>query len=541
MAFIGILLISIATSAFAGPAESFRQNWNFEKPCDTRCPRALFDYLAQLYRPTGGEAATRDFILSVVEESRKHWPQPLAPGLTATPESESGNLLVRVPGTGAFAKAKPVALQGHMDMVLSAREAKPGEDLKKYFENGVSLEEKDGWLQSKDQKTTLGADNGIGVAMALRYVVDSRIPHPPLELVFTTSEEVGLRGASLFRLPLRAEVMVNVDGMVPGDGTPGIVYGSVGSNRTVVAGSFAAETRPANSQLLQVEVRGLRGGHSGADIHRPRLNAVKALAQLGEFIFQTYPDSRIQSAISNSENGINQIPGAFGATFAIVTGEAPESVRLKAIRFIQALVAKHADEDPDKVQVSVQSPVTGSEVLSREASQKVIAALLKAPSGLTHSDPQFPNGMRTSSNLGYVSLAPAVGSASALTLRAAFMTRSYAESEMDQVVEQSSQALAAAWSGGAAPTVTKLAGYGPWLADRDSALMRKLLREVPYFKTTYLLAVGLEPSYFKKTYPKLEIFAVAPDIRDAHSPSERVKIQSVYEVTEALDQVLRAL
>jgi dipeptidase D len=335
--------------------------------------------------------------------------------------------------------------------------------------------------------------------------------------------------------------MINVDGMIAVEGPPGIVYGSVGSNRTLVSGRFDAETVPVGAQIIQAEVLNLRGGHSGADIHLPRLNSVKAFAKLGKHILRTYPGSRIQGVISNSESGLNKIPSSFGATFAVVSAEPAAQISEDLSRFLRELVKSFADEDLTKVQITVQARAVSGKVLNAAASQQVVAALLATPSGLTHQDPKFPNGMRTSSNLGFVSLAP-VAETSLLELRAAFMARSYVEPEMDQVVEQSTRALSAAWSGTAnPPTTTKLAGYGPWLADQDSWLIRAVLSKVPYFQATYLLSVGLEPSYFKKNYPGLEIISIAPEIRDAHSASERVRIQSVYEITDALDQILQAL
>jgi dipeptidase D len=161
------------------------------------CELRFFSELSKTFRPSGKEDELRDYVLAVKETAEKLvWKQKLE-----TFQDTIGNVMIRLPATGSFAgKTRPYfALQSHMDMVLAYVDAKPGENLEPYFKDGVITEIKDGWVQAKDNRTTLGADNGIGVATELRYLIDDRIAHPPLELIFTVQEETGLIGANHFQ------------------------------------------------------------------------------------------------------------------------------------------------------------------------------------------------------------------------------------------------------------------------------------------------------------------------------------------------------
>ena len=117
MSVIVTAFLSLSAYAAPNPIQEFKDRWDFNKACDARCTKDLFTYLAKIYRPTGDETGAREFVIAVVEESRKHWPADAAPGLTYTVEEKSGNLLVQVPGTGCRKNGKTVALQGHLDMV----------------------------------------------------------------------------------------------------------------------------------------------------------------------------------------------------------------------------------------------------------------------------------------------------------------------------------------------------------------------------------------------------------------------------------------
>ncbi|HSI05344.1 MAG TPA: hypothetical protein VLC93_12740, partial [Myxococcota bacterium] len=193
----------------------------------------LFEAFTRLYRPPGEEDAARAAIEDIVRRSESLWPA----GSVSTARDDAGNLLVRLPGTGRFANlAKPVVLQAHMDMVLAVEGAKPGEDLRPYFRQGVKTElvtvDGEQWIRSLGSRTSLGADNALGMAVAARYITDPSIEHPPLELVFTTREEVGLVGARQMRLPLAGRVLFNFDS--PGART--ITRGCMGSSGAFMGG-----------------------------------------------------------------------------------------------------------------------------------------------------------------------------------------------------------------------------------------------------------------------------------------------------------------
>ena len=249
--------------------------------CDAACVVDTFKRLASIYRPSGEEGELRDKLVQLAEEAnRTRWAGRNG-GLQISGPDRVGNFLIRVPATGRHAARNlpPIALQAHMDMVLAATSVPAGGDLKAFFrEHPVELEVKEGKIQSVGQKTTIGADNTVGCALMLRYALDPTVEHPPLELVFTVHEEVGLKGAQEYdtaALPLRAPVMISLDGFE----SDKLIYGSQGSLRRSVSGSLPAQAVDAG-KLIKVTVNKLLGGHSGADIHQDRLNAVIALAAI---------------------------------------------------------------------------------------------------------------------------------------------------------------------------------------------------------------------------------------------------------------------
>jgi dipeptidase D len=517
--------------------------------CDSACVVQTFEQLAPIYRPSGEEQELRQRLIELASEAnRGRWP-PSGPGLEILGPDPVGNFVIRVPATGRFMgqRLPPVALQAHMDMVLAASAVPAGSDLRAHFrKNPVSLEEKDGQLQSAGRVTSIGADNTVGCALMIRYALDPTIEHPPIELVFTVHEEVGLKGAREYdtaALPLRARVMINLDAFDSGT----LVYGSQGSVRRSLTGLL--ETRLVKAgKLIKVTVSGLRGGHSGADIHQHRLNAVIALAALAKALLAD-ASLGVMSAVAGDLAGLNKIPTNLELTLV-----GPASLKLPALRAsVEAALRQEVSAHPgeaanQEMTIAVAEaplPVAPTSALTPAAAARlievVLATELSTPpmNGVVTRKVGYPNAVNTSSNLGLLDL-KAGGSTTV-----GFMIRSFSREELGQTMGRLVGHLRRSFAQPAAARVEEISGYEPWLEDPDSWLMRLGLElqvkgTLPFTKVG-VQAIGMEPSYFQLKFPDIEIVAMGAGITDAHSAREAVSIQSIRDLTTTIDAFLARL
>jgi dipeptidase D len=524
--------------------------------CDDHCVVETFKQLAPIYRPSGEEKALRDRLIQLASEANdRRWDSGRGKLQILGPDA-IGNFLIHVPATGKLAgqQLPPVALQAHMDMVLAAAAVPPGGDLKAYFrDNPVQIEIQDGKIQSLGRKTTLGADNTVGCALMLRYALDPSIEHPPLELVFTVSEEVGLRGASEYDtalLPLRAPVMVALDGF----DSDKLIYGSQGSVRRSVSGALPAQAA-AGGKLVKVTVSKLLGGHSGADIHQNRLNAVIALASMTR---EVLADSTlgVVSALAGDLAGLNKIPTDLELVLATPAGFDLTTFRDSTEAAVRKAVLAHMGEAGNaavatavgEMATTLAEPAT---VLTAEAARRLIETVLATETaspplnGVISRKAEFPNEVNTSSNLGVLELKldPAAPTRRATTF--GFMVRSFSSEELGRTAGRLIDHLKTAFPEPGTATAREIAGYDPWLEDPDSWLVRLAVElEVEGrrpFRLAGVSAVGLEPSFFLARFPHLEIIGMGATIAEAHTVNETVNVQSILDITATLDTVLARL
>ncbi len=347
----------------------------------------LFRELSRVYRPSFEEDAMRAYIASVVERAKPHWPE----GALTLVKDAAGNILIRVPGTGRFSKALPVALQGHMDMVMEHVDNDIGGDPRRFFHQGVTTEivHENGraWMRSKGATSTLGADNGVFDAVGLLYVTDPTLEHPPLELVFTAAEERGLVGARKLELPITARSLLNLDSEIEGT----ITRGCQGAQRRILEGHAATE--PVSGYLaITLRMSGLAGGHSGLEIQRSLANAIVVIAKA----LDGTSDVRLVSAMAGGDGALNKIANSCLVTLVVPHTDA-DAIAKELTAKANAVMALCTDDTPATITFTTEQAIR---CFTRDATQLLARAIATADNGVIETDPAMPHAIRTSSNLG---------------------------------------------------------------------------------------------------------------------------------------------
>lgn len=518
--------------------------------CDETCVVDQFKSLSKVFRPSGDEGAARAWVeqRAVDAIKAKTW----KPSEVTTLKDAAGNLLVRIPATGRFAALglKAVAIQSHLDMILAVDGAPPDAPLEPYFANGVDVVEENGVLHSRDFKTTLGADDGASVAQAVRYILDRSLPHPPLELLFTTSEEIGLVGAlalDVSALPLSAAALINMDGgpdtndlMAP----PGLMIGANGGVVTHVDATMPSSALVASTKLLKMSLEGLAGGHSGIDIHESRMNAIRALATLVQKANEVDPGVRLVDVSIGqvaARRGFNKIPSSFEATLALSSDTDLEVVRSELLALFAADLAMYTNETPASVHLTIEPlPASAGGAVTHKFTSALVHALLIAPNGVIVANPDFPSGVERSSNLGVFGLDDATRSKK---LYLSFMNRGF---ELERNAEVASAVLqpirdAIVAGGGSEPVVTQ-AAFSPWLIDRQSDIVKVAQKGAPILQSITILGAGNEPGVIAQKYPQLKnrtIGIVGPKV-GCHSPQESMGVASYKAQTTAIQKAIEA-
>ncbi len=473
-------------------------------------PKAIwkhFDELSAIPRESGNEAAVREFVLNYAKRL----------GLE-TVTDKVGNVIVRKPAVKGREKAPTTALQGHLDMVCEKNEGTPHDFLK----DPIRMVRRDDWLHADG--TTLGADNGVGVASAMAVMESKDIGHGPLEFIFTIDEERGLTGASEFgKGLLTATYLLNLDGEEKGT----ICIGCAGGINTTARTKIKLQPARAGA-AFRVKVSGLKGGHSGVDINLGRGNALRIIGRL------------LQLALGHMPLEIADIKG--GSARNVIPREATAIVLLDAAceQEVRAVVSKYESDvrtelgafDPG-LQITVESTARPAKVLDAADARRIVDALAAIHTGVIAMSPDVPGLVQTSTNLATIAIngeQVEIGSLQRSPL-------------------QSSKIMAADLVG----TVCRLAGfevestgnYPGWKPEPSSELVRKAqdIHEKMFGKRPELVAMhaGLECGVIGEKYPGMQMISFGPQIESPHSPNERVQISSVETFWKYLKGLLEEL
>jgi dipeptidase D len=458
-------------------------------------PRHLwqhFDRIRSIPRPSRHEEKIREHLIAWAKDHG-----------FATRVDRAGNLVVSVPASAGHEKAATLVLQAHMDMVCE-KNADVSFDFSK---DAIQLEQKGDWLHARG--TTLGADNGIGLAAALAIADDPAVTHGPLEILVTMDEETGLNGASAMDPALvTGRRLLNLDT----EELYAIYIGCAGGGNSTFTLSLKREAPPAGSKAVEVAVTGLKGGHSGMEINLQRGNAIRILARL-------LRTSGSVTQISSVEGGNahNAIPREARAVCVLPAGEV-DGFRRAIESGAAEVKAELATSDPGFA-ASVNPADTPSLVVTPESSRRALALLASIPHGVDAMSLDVPGLVETSSNLASVRTA---GDAINILISVRSSIRSSLIALRDRA-----QALAEL----AGASTEHNAPYPGWKPDLQSKVLqvaqrvhRESLGRDPELRAVH---AGLECGVIGEKLPGIDMVSIGPWIEGPHSPDERVNIPSV--------------
>lgn len=434
---------------------------------------------------------------------------------------KAGNILLTKPATKGLEHCPSIALQAHMDMVPQKNEGTVHDFLTDPIQAYVDGE----WVKAKG--TTLGADNGVGLASALAVLIDPTVEHGPLEVLVTTSEETGMHGA--FGLQpnwLKSKYLINTDSEDEGE----IFTGCAGGVEYTTMFAITYAVMPEKHDCyMRISLKGLKGGHSGCDIHLGRGNAIKLMAR---FLAEYAQDFSFRLADIQGGSLRNAIPREAFAEISLNKQDLP---KLESIiqQYKSTLKNELGSVEPNiEINLSDVDETKVRRVLTTEHQNKIINWLNSAPNGVVRMSNQIHGVVETSLNLGIVNIKEN-------QLYVNFLIRSQVDSAKDAVVStliSLSQLVNANYeiSG----------GYSGWEPKLDSSLLQ--LAKDKYHELfsqkakIMVIHAGLECGLFKQSYPDMDMISIGPTIVSPHSPDEKVNIQSVHRYWDLLIAILKS-
>ncbi len=463
-----------------------------------------FDAIAAIPRASTKEAAARKYVLDV---AAKH-------GLEATQDAV-GNTVVRKPAKPGRENAPMTLLQGHLDMVCEKNE---GTNFN-FDTDGIKIVRDGDWL--KADGTTLGSDNGVGVAAALAVMESTEINHGPLEFVFTIDEETGLTGAAEFPGGLlKSKYFLNLDNEEKGT----LCIGCSGGLNTTARRKAKFVAAKGNA-AYRVKVSGLKGGHSGVDIHLGRGNALRVL---GQTLQQLIEKLNVEVADLKGGSARNVIPRE--ASAVVVIDGAKEAELKKVLATVESESKTDLGNFDPGVTIAAEKVDRPTQVLDASDSRAVTDLLASLVTGVIAMSPDIAGLVQTSTNLAVVGVKDG-------TIEVATSQRSAIRSSI----------LAA---GRIVATACRLAGfevesgggYPGWKPEPESEIVQKLksVYKQEFGNDPKLIAMhaGLECGVIGEKYPGMQMASFGPQIENPHSPGERVQISSVETFWKYLKAVL---
>lgn len=461
--------------------------------------------LTQIPRPSGKKKEIGEFLMNFGKSL----------GLE-TLQDEIGNVLVRKPATKGMENRKAVILQAHSDMVPQ----KNSNVVHDFEKDPIQTQIVDGWVRANN--TTLGADNGIGVAAAMAILESTDIPHPAIEMFITVDEETGMYGA--FGLQpdfLQGEILMNMDSEDEGE----LYVGCAGGRDANITFTYQEEEVPVDDIAFKISLTGLKGGHSGVDIHLQRANANVLMFRL---LKEAVADYDVRLATIEGGSLRNAIPREAFAVITAPKGSANDLENLIAI--YQELFIKENEGVEDGIELSIAPTTLPQGLIPMMVQDDLINSVVACPNGVYRFIPAVPDVVETSDNL-------AIVKSDGSTVEVSILIRSSVESKKDEL----SSAIDSLFS--LAGAKVEFSGdYPGWNPNLSSPILKEMTTVYENkFGTTpkvMIIHAGLECGILGRNYPNMDMISFGPTIRYPHSPDEKVNIETVQKFFDFLVETL---
>ena len=460
-------------------------------------PNGLWNHFADLNavpRPSKKEERVIEFMMNFGKEL----------GLETTKDS-IGNVIIKKPGSLGMGDKKTVILQSHLDMVHQ----KNGDTTFDFDSQGISMRVKGDWVDADG--TTLGADNGIGVATIMATLSAKDIAHPPLEALFTIDEETGMTGAkkmdgSLFS----GEILLNLDT----EDDDELSIGCAGGIDTNTSYTCEGITTPDNYSFIQIDIKGLLGGHSGMDIDSGRGNANKWMSRI---LWNISKKSKVLIGSFDGGGLRNAIPREAKSIIAVPSVEL-KNIQAEIEQQAKVLHSEYKSIEPN-IQITFAAAESMPEVISEKDSNKIVNTLCCVHNGVFRMSPDIAGLVETSSSLARV-----------LIENNEFITQSLQRSSVESTKDEIAMTIRCSFESMGC-NVIQTGDYPGWQPNPNSdiltimeQLFKDMYNEDPQVKACH---AGLECGILGTHLPNADMISFGPNIRAAHSPDEKVQISSV--------------
>lgn len=432
-------------------------------------------------------------------------------------KDEVGNVIIRKPATKSMEDRKTLVLQSHLDMVHQ----KNNDTQFDFSTQGIEMYVKDGWVKAKG--TTLGADNGMGVAAIMAILESTTIEHPALEALFTIDEETGMTGAKgLKGGVLKGDILLNLDTEEDDE----IDIGCAGGIDVSAKRTYKEEDTPDKTTGFEIIVRGLQGGHSGMDIHRGLGNANKIMNRL---LFDGFENFGLRICKVNGGGLRNAIPRESNALVVVDTVQ--KDAFLQETQELQEIIAQELKPvEPDFI-IEVKQVKPTEKVMDLGVQEGIIRSIYAAHNGVYAMSKDIENLVETSNNIAKVVIENG-------EIEIHCLTRSSVESGKMDLANSLRSAFELSGC-----EVQFAGSYPGWQPNPDSAILKvleskykELFNHEPKVVACH---AGLECGILGQNYPNMDMISFGPTIKGAHSPDERVNIESVQKFWKFLLEILK--
>jgi dipeptidase D len=466
-----------------------------------------FDDILKIPRPSKQEEKIRYYIIALAKKHHLLYKTDMA-----------GNMLVSKAAAKGFENIQPVCLQSHLDMVCE----KNSSSNHNFNTDRIEAYVDGDWIKAKE--TTLGADNGIGIAAQLAVLTDPQLEHGPVECLFTVDEETGLNGAKCLESDFfKSRILINLDSEDDGE----LFIGCAGGMNTIATLKYKSKNAAADSKGYRITVSGLLGGHSGTDIQKNRGNSLKILNEMlwearnrFDMRLSAFNGGNLRNAIPREADAIIAVPDKYVEVFEAYFGET-----------VKKLKAEIRLEEPD-FSMTLEKVEKPDRIMKKKPQEKLLNAVYVCPNGVISWSKIIPDLVETSTNLASIKYEPAN------TIHISTSQRSSVNSAKQTIANmvRSTFKLAGA-------KIEHSEGYPGWTPNPSSSILAitektyvKLFSEKPKVKAIH---AGLECGLFLEKYPYLDMISFGPTILDAHSPNERLNIGTTVKFWNLLLEILK--